>query len=208
MQRESLAIVSTPAEPPSKDVGEQTLIDRIRAGDEAAFDEVVLRHHERLIQFIYRVVGDRDEAADIAQDTFIKAHERFSDFRGSSGLFTWLYRIAYNESISLLRRRKLRSYLRIGTDGSTGEGWDRALSIESDPTQHLESEQLQQEVAAAVAALPPRQRAIFSMRHYEEMSHADIARVIGRSEGAVRANYFHAVRKLREQLSDSSLMQP
>ncbi|MBT5058847.1 MAG: sigma-70 family RNA polymerase sigma factor [Gemmatimonadetes bacterium] len=200
MQRESLAIVSTPADPPTIAVSEKALVKRIRAGDPAAFDEVVRRHHERLIQFVFRLVNDRDDAADVAQDTFIKAHRRFGDFRGEAGLFTWLYRIAYNESISLLRRRKLRGYLRLGSDGRVDQVWDPALAIEDDPSAELESQQVQQQVAEAVASLPPRQRAIFSMRHYEELSHAEIARVIGRSEGAVRANYFHAIRKLRQQL--------
>lgn len=206
MQRESLAIAATSADPPSSEVSEQVLIERIRAGESGAFDEVVRRHHERLIQFVYRLVDDSDEAADIAQDTLIKAHERFADFRGHSGLFTWLYRIAYNEAISFLRRRKLRSFLRFGTDGTIPDTWDPSLVVETDPAGPMEAEQVQNEVAAAVAALPPRQRAIFTMRHYEEMSHADIARVIGRSEGAVRANYFHAVRKLRDQLSHSGLL--
>ena len=200
MQRESLAIVSTPAEPPIIEVREKELVKRIRAGDSAAFDEVVRRHHERLIQFVFRLVNDQDDAADVAQDTFIKAHLCFGDFRGEAGLFTWLYRIAYNESISLLRRRKLRAYLRLGSDGSVDQVWDPALAVEDDPSAEMESQQLQQQVTDAVANLPPRQRAIFSMRHYEEMSHAEIARVIGRSEGAVRANYFQAIRKLRQQL--------
>lgn len=208
MQRENLAIAFTPVDPPASQMSEQVLVDRIRAGDSAAFDEVVRRHHERLIQFVYRVVNDPDDAADIAQETFIKAHRRFGEFRGHAGLFTWLYRIAYNESISLLRRRKLRSYLRLGSDGTVDQSWDPALSIDDDPTAEMESEQLQQQVEAAAAQLPPRQRAIFSMKHFEDMSHGDIARVLGRSEGAVRANYFHAVRKLRQYLSQTGLLDP
>lgn len=206
MQRESLAIVATSADSPSSELSEQELIERVRAGQTTAFDEVVRRHHERLIQFVFRLVGDRDEAADVAQDTFIKAHERFAEFRGHSGLFTWLYRIAYNEAISLLRRRKLRSFLRFGTDGSLEDGWDRSLAIEPDAAARMEGQQLGAIIAAAVAELPPRQRAIFTMRHHEDMSHAEIARVIGRSEGAVRANYFHAIRKLRQLLGAAGLL--
>ncbi len=206
MQTSSLAILSTPAEPPSSPMSEQNLVQRIRAGDDSAFDEVVRRYHERLIQFVFRLVNDRDDAADVAQETFIRAHRRFGDFRGQSGLFTWLYRIAYNESISLLRRRKVRSYLRLESDGTVDQIRDRSLAIEDDPSVGLESAQLQETIAGVVATLPPRQRAIFSMRHYEDMSHAEIARVIGRSEGAVRANYFHAVSKLRQQLKQLDLL--
>ncbi|HJN31058.1 MAG TPA: sigma-70 family RNA polymerase sigma factor, partial [Candidatus Latescibacteria bacterium] len=159
MQRENLAIAFTPADPPASQMSEQVLVDRIRAGDSAAFDEVVRRHHERLIQFVCRVVNDPDDAADVAQETFIKAHRRFGEFQGHAGLFTWLYRIAYNESISLLRRRKLRSYLRLGSDGTVDQSWDPALSIDDDPIAKMESEQLQQRVEAAAAQLPPRQRA-------------------------------------------------
>ena len=107
-----------------------------------------------------------------------------------------------------MRRRKLRSYLRLGSDGTVDQSWDPALSIDDDPIAKMESEQLQQQVEVAAAQLPPRQRAIFSMKHFEDMSHGDIARVLGRSEGAVRANYFHAVRKLRQYLSQTGLLDP
>lgn len=167
---------------------------RLRSGDEAAFDDIVRRYQERVYQYAYRLVQDRDEASDVAQETFIRAYGKIASFRGDSSLNTWLYRIASNLGINALRKKRLRSLI----------GLDRAPPIEAPggPDQDLAADEIRRRVDAAVALLPPRQRSIFVLRHYDELSHREIAQVVGSSEGAVRAGYFHAVRKLRTALRD------
>jgi RNA polymerase sigma-70 factor, ECF subfamily len=176
---------------------EAALVARLRVGDEAAFEELVRQHQEPLLRFAHRIVGDLDEASDVAQETFVRAYERIGAFRGGSSLYTWLYRIAYNQAISLLRRRKVRRFFRLGHSEDVSAGVALQLIDTHDVAAQVEQTQFVQQIERAIEALPPRQRAIFTMRHFDGMSHAQIAQVVGRSEGAIRAGYFHAVRKLR-----------
>lgn len=184
-----------------------TLLDRLREGDEAAFESLVRQYQEQLARFAQRLVGDADDASDVAQETFIRAFERIHEFRGGSSLYTWLYRIAYNQSISLLRRRKVRRFLRLDDDTEHSDAIQLQLVDGTDVAVETEQRQLVGLVEQAIAELPPRQRGIFVMRHYEGLSLAEIARVVGRSEGAIRAGYFHAVRKLRDAAGQAGLFE-
>ena len=185
---------------------EAVLLARLRAGDDAAFDELVRQHQEPLVRFALRLVGDRDDASDVAQETFIRAYERIGDFRGGSSLYTWLYRIAYNQAISLLRRRRVRRFLRLDRTEDNGAEVELQLIDSHDAAANLEQAELLKHIDKAIETLPPRQRAIFVMRHVQGMSHTQIAKVVGRSEGAVRAGYFHAVRKLRDAARKAGLL--
>ncbi|MFC1525282.1 RNA polymerase sigma factor [Candidatus Latescibacterota bacterium] len=173
---------------------EAELLRRLRAGDESAFDIVVRRYQERIFRYVSRLVGDADEASDIAQETFIRAYGQIDRFRGESALYTWLYRIASNLSINALRKRGLRSFI----------GLDEAPSLVAagGPEEDLRAAQIRERVAEAVDQLPPRQRSIFILRQYDQLSHREISKVVGSSEGAVRAGYFHAVKKLQKSLAD------
>jgi RNA polymerase sigma-70 factor (ECF subfamily) len=202
----TLAVKSRPMSQDRSDP-EAVLLDRLRAGDEAAFEQLVRQHQESLVRFAHRLVGDLDEASDIAQETFISAFERIADFRGGSTLYTWLYRIAYNQAISLLRRRRVRRFLRLDREEEFTEGVELQLVAEGDAATRVEEAELLRHIEAAIETLPPRQRGIFVMRHYEGMSHAQIAKVVGRSEGAIRAGYFHAVRKLRVAAREAGLFE-
>lgn len=186
------------------------LVARLQGGDERAFDEIVRRYQEPLLRFALGLLGDLDDAADVVQETFVRAYEQISEFRGGSTLYTWLYRIAYNRSISLLRRRKVRRLLRLDRRGEDGEGEGLGVRLQlvaaDDPGADLERAELMRQVELAVAALPPRQRSIFVMRHYQGLSHGEIARIVGRTEGAIRAGYFHAVRKVRDAVRRAGLL--
>ena len=159
------------------------------------------------MRFALRLVGDPDEASDVAQETFIRAYERIADFRGGSSLYTWLYRIAYNQAISLLRRRRVRRFLRLDRAEDLGAEVELQLIDANDAADQLEQAELLNYIDQAIKTLPPRQRAIFVMRHYQGMSHAQIAQVVGRSEGAIRAGYFHAVRKMRDAAREAGLLE-
>ena len=190
----ALGFSSSSAGPMSDDA---ELLQRFRDGDESAFDVIVKSYHERAFQFVYRVVHDFDDAADIAQETFIRAYDKLERFRGQSGLYTWLYRIALNLSVNCLRKRKLRAM--IGLDEAPLSALKSPLG---DPEANLQDSLTRGRIDGAVAALPTRQRSIFVLRQYEGLTHAEIATIVGSSEGAVRAGYFHAIRKLRKALAD------
>ena len=190
------ALLKNPAPPDQTPDSDTDLLGRFRAGDETAFDEVVRRYQERVYQFVHRVVGDCEDAADITQETFIRAYGKLQEFRGDSSLFTWLYRIALNMSINLLRKKRLRSFVSL-RDSAGPELW-----AQGGPEVDAAASRLRARVEDAIAGLPPRQRSIFVLRQYDQLSHREIAEVVGSSEGAVRAGYFHALRKLRSALQD------
>jgi len=186
--------VSVPRASGVRDSSDARLLEQLRAGDGSAFEEIVRRYQERVYQYAYRLVQDPDEASDVAQETFIRAHGKLADFRGDASLNTWLYRIASNLGINALRKRRLRRYIAL----------DQAPEVQASggPERDLADDEIRRRVEAAVALLPPRQRSIFILRQYEQLSHREIAGIVGSSEGAVRAGYFHAVRKLRDALRD------
>ncbi len=190
---EKVAIATKSTESPRD--SDRELVDRFKVGEERAFNEIVRRYQERIFAFVFRMVHDFDDASDLAQETFIRAHAKIGGFRGDSGLYTWLYRIALNIAINFLRKKKLRSF--VGFDGLA-----ETLASPGGPETDLQQSRLQHQVDAAVAQLPARQRSIFVLRYYDQMSHQEIARIVKRTEGNVRAGYFHAVKKLQVLLRD------
>ena len=190
----------------SEITSDSELVNLFRQGRESSFDAIVRRYQDRIFRFLVHMVGDSDEAADLAQETFVKAYGSLHRFRGRSSLYTWLYRIALNTSLNYMRKKKLRNRLSLDTEAETSIE-NRALHAR-DPESELMMKQQLAAIQAAIRDLPPRQRSIFVMRHFDDLSHGAIAEVIGRSEGAVRAGYFHAVRKLRAALTESAAVEP
>ena len=185
--------------------GDDELVERSKAGDMAAFDSIVRRYQERIFRLAFRLVGDFDEASDVAQETFIKAHQNLTRFRGQARFLTWIYRIALNESNNCLRRNKLRRFISFSSLHSEqltpASSWDSSTPV-SLPDAEVESAQLRQQAQAAIDRLPARQRRVFILRHYEGLSHGAISSIVGCTEGAVRASYFQAVRKLQLAMKD------
>jgi RNA polymerase sigma-70 factor (ECF subfamily) len=139
-------------------------------------------------------VGNHADADDVVQETFVKAYLALGDFRGDSSFFTWIYRIAVNHSLNTVRKRQVMNYLR------ESELLSALLPSDDDPSASLEREELAGEVQRAVATLPEKQRAVFVMRYYDELSYDEIAKVLKTSVGGLKANYFHALRKVQEEL--------
>ena len=179
---------------------ERDLIRRFLGGESWAFDTLMTELQERAYRIALGMLGDPDEAADATQEAFVRAFRSLGNFQFESRFGTWLHRIVVNQCISRIRRAKLRRTL------SLSEIPERLRSTFAGPARDLETRDLARRIGKAVAALPPRQRAVFVMRQDEGMSYADIARVLSRSEGAVRANYFQAVRKLRKELAKMEAM--
>jgi len=173
------------------------LIRSFKKGDESAFSQIVLKYQNRLLQVATMVLGDEDEAMDMVQDAFVKAYFNIKSFRGNSTLYTWLYRILYNQCVSTLRRKKIVSFLSF-------ENQDKSIdfpSREPDPEKEYEHKEILLAVKNAVGKLPVKQRMVFAMKQFDGLRHIEIAEILGISEGAVKSSYFHAIKKLRETLS-------
>jgi RNA polymerase sigma-70 factor, ECF subfamily len=171
---------------------EPALIAACLAGRREAFDIIVERHRRAVYQLCYRFVGNHEDASDLAQDVFIRAYRGLDRFRGQSSLGTWLYRIAVNVSLNKVSAKQPQ------TEPIDARPHLDARSL--DPGTELIRGERAAQVRAAIACLPKKQRATVILRVYHELSHEEIARVLGSSVGAVKANFFHALAKLKRLL--------
>jgi RNA polymerase sigma-70 factor (ECF subfamily) len=176
------------------DADDAQLVRLAQAGSREAFDVIVRRHQRQLYQLCYRFVGSHEDAADLAQDAFVRAYRAIQSFKGQSAFSTWLYRIGVNVC---LNRKALKSPrfepLHAVEPVARSEHADVAL---------LRGERAAR-VRAAIARLPPRQRATLILRTYQDLPHDEIARILGSSVGAVKANFFHALANLKKLLSET-----
>ena len=170
------------------------LVQEVRKGRRQAFTALMKRYQERVYWVARRIVGSHDDADDIVQETFVKAYLALGEFRGDSSFFTWIYRIAVNLSLNALRKRQVLNYLH------ESELLSRILPSGDDPGKDLENSEIESALQRAVATLPEKQKAVFVMRYYDEMTYEEIGRVLKTSVGGLKANYFHALRKVREYM--------
>lgn len=171
-------------------------VERLRAGDERAFEELVEQYRERVYRVAWRILRDDESAEDAAQEAFIKVFRNIRRFEERSSLYTWIYRITVNIALNKLKRDKFRRMLPLG------DMIKRDTRPSADPERAALGSEVAERIEEAVKTLPEKQRAVFTLRFYEELSHREIADIVGCSEGTSKANYFHAIRKLRKLLED------
>ena len=182
-----------------EDLDERELVDACRAGRPGAFDLVVERHRRAVYLLCYRFVGSHEDASDLSQDVFLRAFRGLRSFRGGSTLATWLYRIGVN--VCLNRVGAKDTLRRLTEPIETQQFVDVRAELPSDLM--LKHERTAR-VRAAIAQLPRKQRATLILRTYHEMSHQEIADVLGSSVGAVKANFFHALGNLKKLLAETA----
>lgn len=152
------------------------------------FSLLVRQYSEKLYWKIRHIVLTHDNADDVLQNTFLKAWNKLDSFRGDSQLSTWLYRIAVNEALDFLRHEKSTQ----GVGGDEMEATARELVADD----YFDGDRAQALLQAAIASLPDVQRTVFCMRYYDEMRYSDISKALGTSEGALKASYHLAVKKI------------
>lgn len=168
---------------------------REESSRDQAFNRIIRKYQERLYWHIRKIVISHEDADDVLQNTFIKAFEGLPKFREDASLFTWLYRIATNESLSWLKRRKKRFFLPIGENLKSLE-----KTLESDAW--IDGEEIQLKLQKAVLRLPEKQRLVFNMKYFEEMKYDEISEILHTSVGALKASYHHALKKIQQYLSE------
>ena len=180
---------------------DQALVDRVRAGDRSAFDLLVRKYQHKVMSLISRYVYDPDEAADVAQETFIKAYSALNGFRGESAFYTWLYRIAVNTAKNHLVSRGRRPPKQ-DIDACEAEQYEGAGALKEFATP--EGQMLTEEIAAAVKeameVLSPDLRMAISLREFEGLSYEEIAEVMDCPIGTVRSRIFRAREVMDEKL--------
>tara|TARA_B100000683_G_scaffold276383_2_gene330190 strand:+ start:31987 stop:32529 length:543 start_codon:yes stop_codon:yes gene_type:complete len=159
------------------------------------FNLLMDKYQEQVYWVIRRMVIDHDVADDIAQDTFVKVWKNLSSFKGDAKLSTWIYRIATNESLTYLRKKKRRFFLPIGDVEH-----ELSSSLESD--HYYSGDEIQLKLQKALLKLPEKQRLVFNMKYFEEMKFKDIAEILDVSVGSLKAQYHHAVKKIEKFVKD------
>jgi RNA polymerase sigma-70 factor (ECF subfamily) len=175
---------------------EIALVSECLQGRPGAFDVIVTRHQRAVYHLCYRFVGRHEDASDLSQEVFLRAYRGLRAFRGQSSLTTWLYRIGVNVCLN-----------RVAVKVPLSESIDLHQHVDTrspSPADRLLSKERGAKVRRAIATLPRKQRATLILRVYQEMSHQEIASVLGSSVGAVKANFFHALGNLKKRLEDEA----
>ncbi len=165
-------------------------------GDEGAFRTIVERHQDRLVRLCQRLLHDREEALDAAQEVFIKAYRKAGKLEAKGELFTWLYRVATNHCLNKLRRQRIVRFLPIGNPHEEENGWLEPADRASTPDQQLAARQRWQVTQDAISRLPDNQRAVLVLAKFEGLSYRQIAETLEITEGAVESRLFRAMRNL------------
>jgi RNA polymerase sigma factor (sigma-70 family) len=162
---------------------------------ERAFGAIIKKYQERLYWHIRRMVVVHDDADDVLQNVFIRMWKGLENFREDSQLYTWLYRIATNESLTFLEQQKKRSSVSID---SLENGLENRIRAD----EHFDTNKLEWKLQLAMQQLPEKQRLVFNLRYYDEMPYEEMSRVLETSEGALKASYHHAVKKIEDYIKN------
>ncbi|MFN3305640.1 MAG: RNA polymerase sigma factor [Candidatus Kapaibacteriota bacterium] len=174
---------------------EKEILEEFERGNvEQAVNEIVRRYKNFVYLVAFRYVKNYDDAEDITQEVFIEVLQRLKYFRRESTLKTWLYRVAVNKSKNWLRKQKFLSLVRLSGKGEDNEPEFDIPDYSQD--NKLEKKEMEETFLQVVASLPEKQREVFSLRYFEHMSFEEISKLLGTSVGGLKANYFHAVRKI------------
>ncbi|MEN8119973.1 MAG: RNA polymerase sigma factor [Bacteroidota bacterium] len=164
---------------------------KAHAAKEHVLDLIIHEYKERLYWHIRKIVISHDDADDVLQNTFIKVWKGLDNFRAESKVFTWLYRIATNEAISFLHKKKKHFLLPIHDVEK-----ELIKNLESD--EYFSGNEIQLVLQRAILKLPEKQRIVFNMKYFEEMKYSDMSAILDTSEGALKASYHHAVKKIKD----------
>jgi RNA polymerase sigma-70 factor, ECF subfamily len=188
------------------DVSELDLVKRCQAGDDEAFDELVVRYRTRIFGMIYSMVHNEQDAWDLAQDSFVKAWKSIKRFRGQSSFYTWIYRIVMNVTIDSLRKKQIKG---------AGAEFDDSIQLkeiepasrtvpkpDALPYENLQRSEIRAQIDHAISQLTPEHRAVILMKEIEDMQYHEIAEALGCSIGTVMSRLFYARKKLQVLLKD------
>lgn len=159
------------------------------------FNLLVRTYQQRIYWHVRKMVIDHDDANDLTQEIFIKVYRNIHNFRQDSRLYTWIYRIAVNECLSFLQKKKRKFFLPIHDVA-------KELSEKLDQGQFISGDEIQLKLQKALITLPDKQRMVFNMKYFDDMSYEEISEATNTSVGALKASFHHAVKKIEEFLNN------
>jgi len=162
---------------------------------ERAFTAIIKKYQEKLYWHVRRMVIDHEDANDVLQNVFLRVWNGLENFREDSQLYTWLYRIATNECLTYIEQQKKRMSVSL-------DEFDSGLSNKVRADSHFDANRLEWKLQLAIQQLPEKQKIVFNLRYYDEMPYEEMSRVLDTSEGALKASYHHAVKKIEDYIKN------
>jgi RNA polymerase sigma-70 factor (ECF subfamily) len=182
---------------------EQAILERIRKGDESGFEELVKEHTGKVVGLAWRLVGNHEDAEDIAQEAFLRLHRSLAEFRGESRISTWLYRTTTRLAIDHLRRERIkRKVFFFRQDNDSPDPVVSASDPLRNPAREFQSQEAMRSLRKSLQKLSARQQVIFTLRHYEGLALKEIAEHLGIATGTVKAHLHRAITQLRKDLNE------
>jgi len=161
-----------------------------------AFKKLLLDYQKPLYNHVRNIVLNHDDADDVLQNTFVKIFQYLKDFKGDSKLFSWMYRIATNESITFLNQKAKRN-------GTTSQAMQSKIVDNLKADTYFDGSEIQIKLQKAINLLPDKQQLVFKMRYFEEIKYEDLSETLGTSVGALKASYHHAVKKIENYMNEN-----
>lgn len=168
------------------------IIENFTNGNQNAFNLLVLKYQKKIYWLIRKMVLDHDDADDITQEVFIKLYKSIDKFRGESQFYTYIYKIAVNLSLNHLNKNKRNYTRKVNIDSEAY----KMKSEDKGSDEHYDEKSRTKILEDAISTLPDQQRAVFNLRFYDNLSYDEIARILNKSTGGMKANYFHAIKKI------------
>ncbi|SNC60801.1 RNA polymerase sigma-70 factor, ECF subfamily [Hymenobacter gelipurpurascens] len=165
------------------------------AARNVAFNQLVRKYQQKVYWHVRKMVIDHDDADDLTQDVFIKVWNNLANFRRDASLYTWIYRIATNECLSFLASKRRKFFLPIHDIGP-----ELSAKVEADPG--LAGDDIELRLQKAILRLPDKQRLVFNMKYYDEITYEQMSEITGTSVGALKASYHHAVKKIEQYVTE------
>jgi RNA polymerase sigma-70 factor (ECF subfamily) len=172
------------------------LVKKFVDGDESSFNKIVNKYQKKIYWVARRMSGNHLDADDIVQDVLITMYKNLKNFQFKSSLFTWIYKVSYTRTLNHLKKRKIKEAFSIEDKNV------RTIKENFNILKNLEDKERLDKVEACLQQIPPKQREVFIMRNFDELSYEEISEITGTSVGALKANYFHSVKKLMELMND------
>ena len=173
------------------------LINSFIGGNESAFNKIVLKYQQKIYWHARRMTGNHLDADEIVQEVLMVLYEKLKDFKFKSSLYTWIYRITATRSINFLRKNNLKQFF------SFEDQEAKSISNNEDIIRDIEARERLDKLQKVLKKVPVKQREVFIMRSFEELSYEEISEITGKSIGGLKANFFHAMKKITELMKDN-----
>jgi RNA polymerase sigma-70 factor, ECF subfamily len=187
----------------AEELSDNELVEIIRKNDQERYSEIVDRYQTKLFVYIYRLIGNKEEAEDLLQDVFVKAYRNLNSYDTSRKFSSWIYRIAHNEAVNFIKRKSLKRFISFDAITSTKDKLDSSSEEEGADKAWLRKE-VSKEVSDAMKKLPFKYNQVLTLRYYSDQSYEEIAEILGRPVNTVGTLINRAKKKLSEELKNLS----